>query len=144
MSATKTILIADDDTGIIDATSMMLYLAGYEVISTPFGDSVPQLAQVLPHLIILDVFIDGVDGREICKILKKDPVTKDIPVLMLSAKKDVEHSAMEAGADYFMEKPFDMDIFLKMIDELILSKHKIPGKASADWFGMLRASLMSL
>lgn len=141
MSATKTILVADDDAGLIDATSMMLYMANYEVISTPFGDSVPQLAKVLPHLIILDISMGKTDGREICKILKKDPFTKDIPVLMLSVRKDNEQSALEAGADHFLEKPFNMDVLLQTIDLLIRSNHKIPGRSTGDWFGMLRASL---
>lgn len=141
MSATKTILVADDDAGLIDATSMMLYMANYEVISTPFGDSVPQLAKVLPHLIILDISMGKTDGREICKILKKDPFTKDIPVLMLSVQKDDEQSALEAGADYFLKKPFNMDVLLQAIDRLIRNNHKIPGRSTGDWFGMLRASL---
>ena len=144
MNTTKTILVSDDDAGLIDATSMMLYMSGYEVISTPFGDSVPQLAKVLPHLIILEICMGQTDGREICKILKKDPFTKDVPVLMLSAQKDVEQSALEAGADHFLQKPFNMDVLLQTIDGLIQSNHKIPSRSAADWFGMLRASLWLL
>lgn len=141
MTEAKTILIADNDAGNADATATLLYMAGYEVFSTPFGDSVPQLAKTLPHLIILDVFLGETDGRNICKILKEDPLTKDIPVLMLSAHKEFEFSVREAGADYFIEKPFATEVLLKKIDELLLKNTKTPGRSAIDWFGMLRASV---
>jgi CheY-like chemotaxis protein len=62
--------------------------------------------------------MSGEDGRDICKKLKQDPLTKNIPVIMISASRDIKESAMEAGADDFLAKPFEMDDLLKKIEDL--------------------------
>jgi CheY-like chemotaxis protein len=61
--------------------------------------------------------MSGTDGRDVCKALKKQDLTRDIPVILISASIDLEKSAEEAGANNFLEKPFDMDELLGKIDE---------------------------
>lgn len=63
--------------------------------------------------------MSGHDGRDICKLLKNDPKYKEIPVLMISASRDIRQSAMDAGANDFMEKPFEMDSLLDKVQELL-------------------------
>lgn len=115
---TKRILIADDDEGIVDATSYMLEVSGYEVSQVYDGNKVIDKMKDQPDLILLDIWMSGVDGRDVCKQLKADPQTKHIPVLMISASRDIRSSALACGADDFIEKPFEMETLLSKVREL--------------------------
>jgi CheY-like chemotaxis protein len=105
----KKIMIADDDPGIVDAVEMLLEFEGYTVTSTVDGSTVLDMKEELPDLLLLDIWMSGEDGRDICKKLKSENITKDIPVIMISASRDIKESAMAAGADDFLAKPFEMD-----------------------------------
>jgi len=114
----KKIMIADDDPGIVDAVEMLLEFEGYDVISTVDGSTVLDMKENLPDLLLLDIWMSGEDGRDICKKLKQEPLTKNIPVIMVSASHDIKESALEAGADDFLAKPFEMNDLLKKIEDL--------------------------
>ncbi len=116
---TKKILIADDDEGIVDAVTMILEVMGYDVEFTYDGGAVIDAVKNKPDLIMLDIWMSGYDGRDICKLLKNDPQYKEIPILMISASRDIKQSAMDAGANDFMEKPFEMDSLLNKVDLLL-------------------------
>ena len=115
MTAPKKIMIADDDPGIVDAVEMMLEFEGYEVSSTMNGATVLELRDEFPDLFLLDIWMSGQDGRDICRELKKRDRTKNIPVIMISASTDLARSAREAGADDFLEKPFNMNDLMSKI-----------------------------
>ena len=114
----KKIMIADDDPGIVDAVEMLLEFEGYDVISTVDGSTVLDMKENLPDLLLLDIWMSGEDGRDICKKLKQEPLTKNIPIIMVSASHDIKESAIEAGADDFLAKPFEMNELLKKIEDL--------------------------
>jgi DNA-binding response OmpR family regulator len=114
----KKIMIADDDPGIVDAVEMMLEFEGYTVTSTVDGATVLDMKEELPDLLLLDIWMSGEDGRDICKKLKSENITKNIPVIMISASRDIRDSAMAAGADDFLAKPFEMDELIKRIELL--------------------------
>jgi DNA-binding response OmpR family regulator len=114
----KKIMIADDDPGIVDAIEMLLEFEGYHVTSTGDGADVLDLKEELPDLLLLDIWMSGEDGRDICKKLKQLDVTKNIPVIMISASRDIKESAMAAGADDFLAKPFEMNELLEKIKNL--------------------------
>ncbi|MDB5287787.1 MAG: response regulator receiver protein [Mucilaginibacter sp.] len=111
-------MIADDDPGIVDAVEMLLEFEGYTVTSTVDGSTVLDMKEELPDLLLLDIWMSGEDGRDICKKLKSENITKNIPVIMISASRDIKASAMAAGADDFLAKPFEMDELLKKIELL--------------------------
>lgn len=115
----KKILIADDDPGILDALTIMLEFEGYEVDCTLDCDELLTGESGLPDLLLLDIWMSGTDGRDICKLLKQSVRTCKIPVIMVSASKDIESSAIEAGADDFLAKPFEMDDLLRKIEKHI-------------------------
>jgi len=115
----KKILIADDDEGIVDAVTMILEVMGYDVDYTYDGGAVIDAVKKKPDLIMLDIWMSGYDGRDICKQLKNDPQYSGIPILMISASRDIRQSAMDAGANDFMEKPFEMDSLLNKVDHLL-------------------------
>lgn len=115
----KKILVADDDPAIVDAVKMMLELHGYEVDTTVDGETIYKMKKNYPDILLLDIWMSGQDGRKICKSIKKDPFTKNIPVIMISASKDVRNSAKEAGADDFIEKPFEQEDLLRLIEKYL-------------------------
>ena len=117
MDRIKRVMIADDDHAIVDAVLVMLEFGGYEVSYTYNGATILDMSENLPDLILLDIWMSGTDGRDVCKALKKQELTKDIPVILISASTDLEKSANEAGANDFLEKPFDMDELLGKIDQ---------------------------
>lgn len=115
----KTIMIADDDPGIVDAIEMLLEFEGYDVRSTVNGGAVLEMTENLPDVLLLDIWMSGDDGRDICKKLKQDNATRNMPVIMMSASRDIKQSAMEAGADDFLAKPFEMnELLIKIKSQL--------------------------
>lgn len=115
----KTIMIADDDPGIVDAIEMMLTYEGYAVKTTSNGATFSEVKKNNPDLVLLDIWMAGEDGREICRKIKATKQTKAIPVIIISASKDIERSAIESGADGFLEKPFEMNELLDKIKTLL-------------------------
>jgi DNA-binding response OmpR family regulator len=109
------ILVADDDPAIVESTTLILKEFGYEVDSTIDGQTIYKMEKDLPDVLLLDM--SGQDGREICKYLKKVETTKNIPIIMISASRDIRASAKEAGADDFLAKPFNMDDLIEMIEK---------------------------
>jgi DNA-binding response OmpR family regulator len=116
MNRPKRVMIADDDKAIVDAVQAMLEFGGYEVSFTYNGATILDMQENFPDLILLDIWMSGTDGRDVCKALKQRSATRTIPVIMISASPDLEISAKDAGADDFLEKPFDMDDLLGKID----------------------------
>ena len=115
MDSPKKIMIVDDDEGILDAISMMLEFKGYEVTTCNNGDTILSMETGFPDLLLLDIWMSGTDGRNVCKQLKQQERTKSIPIIMVSASKDIERSAIESGADGFLAKPFEMNELLEKI-----------------------------
>ena len=115
----KKVMIADDDPGILDALTIMLEDSGYEVETTTNGSTVQNMKEELPDLLLLDVWMSGEDGRDICKYLKKQADTKSIPIIMISATRDLAQSAKNAGAEDFITKPFQMDYLLAKVAQYV-------------------------
>jgi DNA-binding response OmpR family regulator len=116
MNTQKRVMIADDDPGILDAVEAMLEFGGYQVSSTPNGATLLDIKDDFPDLLLLDIWMPGTDGRDVCKQLKAQESSRRMPIIMISASTELERSAKEAGADDFMEKPFDMDELLQKIE----------------------------
>jgi len=114
----KKIMIADDDPGIVDAIEMLLEFEGYKVIQTFDGHTISDMENQLPDLLLLDIWMSGQDGRDVCKKLKQAESTRDIPIIMVSASHNIEESALAAGADDFLAKPFEMNDLLTKIHNL--------------------------
>lgn len=115
----KRILIADDDPAILEVIKMMLEEEGYEVETTVTGGRVQDMRDNLPGLLLLDIRMSGMDGKEICKHLKNQPLTRHIPIVILSANTDIEQIALESGADAFIAKPFDMSELLGKVEQFL-------------------------
>ena len=112
----KMIMVVDDSQGVLDVMTMMLELGGYQVTTTIDGSDVRNLKNPLPDLILLDIMISGTDGRELCKALKKNKKTKNVPVILISANIDIEKISKACGADGYLPKPFDMKYMLNLVE----------------------------
>ncbi|RPI35148.1 MAG: response regulator [Nitrospiraceae bacterium] len=112
----KRIFIADDDLDILYAMSVMLEDAGYDVASSLDGRYVVEGEYEYPDLYLLDKRIPDLDGLEICRRLRAKDGTKDIPIIIISASPKVAEQALKAGATDFLEKPFQMNTLLALID----------------------------
>jgi CheY-like chemotaxis protein len=114
MDKPKKIMIVDDDPGIVDAIVILLEYEGYEVTSAYNGVAALTM-QDLPDLLLLDIWMPGTDGREVCKQLKEKDNTRELPIIMISASKDIEDSALAAGADDFLAKPFEINDLIEKV-----------------------------
>ena len=113
----KKVLIADDDPGILEAMEIMLDDAGYEVTTTQDGLAVQNMQENLPDVLLLDIWMSGMDGTEICRYLKGQARTKHIPIILCSANRDTQKLAKGSGADDFLTKPFEMMDLLDTVEK---------------------------
>ena len=113
------ILIADDDSSIRDIFNIILVRAGYDIEVKEDANEIFKNNFKIPDLFLIDKLLSGVDGLDVCRYLKNYPRTSDIPVVMVSASPDIGVSAIKAGADDFIEKPFDLAYLLKVIERNI-------------------------
>lgn len=100
----------------------MLEDSGYDVETTVDGAVARDMKERLPDLLLLDIRMSGMDGGKICKRIKSAPLTQHIPVIMISANKDIEQIALECGADDFIPKPFQMEHLLALVSKYV-NKH---------------------
>jgi CheY-like chemotaxis protein len=114
-AAAKKILVADDDPSIIDVLTLMLEHAGYKVYSSANLQTIADINRISPDLVLLDVLMSGINGFDICKHLKSQPSTSRIPVIIISASKNKKQTAIKAGAEDFISKPFEMDELLQKV-----------------------------
>lgn len=117
-SAKKKILIADDDVAILEALTLILEDADYEVNTTIDGAMLRNVHQQVPapDLLLLDIWLSGWNGRDICRELKSMEQAKHLPIILFSANRETQRMAQEAGADDFITKPFDVDELLQTIE----------------------------
>ncbi|RLJ05567.1 MAG: DNA-binding response regulator [Candidatus Aenigmatarchaeota archaeon] len=105
----KVILVVDDEKDIVELVRFNLERDGFKVIPSYNGeDALILVKNQLPDLIILDLMLPGMDGLEVCRILKKDSSTFSIPIIMLTAKGEEADIVvgLELGADDYITKPF--------------------------------------
>jgi pilus assembly protein CpaE len=103
------ILAVDDNVVNLKLVSATLTNAGYEVYTAESGqEALARVNQILPDLVILDVMMPEMDGYEVCRSLRKNPVTAHIPIMMLTAHDTLEDKikGFDAGADEYVTKPF--------------------------------------
>jgi CheY-like chemotaxis protein len=114
------ILVIDDDPAILDLIAQVLLEEGYEVLAVSNGQTAVDLARkVRPHLILLDLMMPQMNGWQVTDVLKADPQTRAIPILLLSARRDMARTANELGVTAYLEKPFDLDDLLNRVQRIL-------------------------
>ena len=120
----RRVLVADDDPDIVELLRLNLEAQGYSVVAADNGEEARALAlQLVPDLIVLDVMMPKMDGLEVLAALKGHATTRDIPIVMLTAKaSDTDvWNGWQAGADYYITKPFDLEELLRFVEYLQVS-----------------------
>lgn len=134
MSPRPLVLVADDDPDILLLMTLTLERDGYAVVAAKDGLSALQTAvERVPHLVLLDLMMPGLDGYEVTRRLRGEPLTTDLPIVIVTAAAE-EHQAaraLEAGADAYMKKPFSPRELLAKTSALILERRPRSRLASA-------------
>jgi len=116
------VLIADDDPDIRDLVAFKLEQANFEVIPVSDGESALAVAREQhPPIAVLDVAMPGMSGLDVCRLLRADPSTKDIMIILLTARvqeHDVE-GGFSAGADDYVTKPFSPRELVSRVEALL-------------------------
>src|SRR5690348_11774130 len=98
----RPILICEDDEGITEVAQIILEAKGYRVITQNDSTNIyAKIEEINPALILLDLWMPGLGGEEITRHLKADARTRHIPIIVISANKDIQQIARQAGADAF-------------------------------------------
>jgi two-component system, OmpR family, alkaline phosphatase synthesis response regulator PhoP len=120
------VLVVDDEVNITQILEFSIGSEGFDVITAQNGEeAIEKARREQPDLIILDIMMPKIDGYEACRILKANPLTKNIPVVLLTAKgRDIDKRlGMEVGATDYIVKPFSPNKLVERINQL-LSCHK--------------------
>ncbi|MBN2168136.1 MAG: response regulator [Actinobacteria bacterium] len=122
MKEKKTILIVDDNDDIVTTYGVVLERMGYRVSVAYDGNQcIEKIKEEKPDLVLLDVFLPGVSGSEVCRMIKEASQTKDIPVVAITASMstDTKQRMTEVGADGFLLKPIDVTDLSRVIKEFV-------------------------
>jgi phosphate regulon transcriptional regulator PhoB len=106
---TEKIVVIEDETDILEVIAYNLKREGYDVVTSTSGeDGLEKIEKLKPNLVVLDLMLPEVDGIELCRKLKADPVTQSIPVIMVTAKGEESDVVLGlgVGADDYVTKPF--------------------------------------
>ncbi len=125
------ILIVEDDRAIADILDYNLANSGYDTLrSTDGQDALNQARLKLPDLILLDLMIPVLDGLEVCKHLRASSETREIPIVMLTAKGEEtdELVGFNVGADDYVVKPFSVKILLQRVKSLLRRRNQSNGQ----------------
>jgi two-component system, OmpR family, response regulator VicR len=118
-----TILIVDDEKPVRQFLAAALAQDGYEVVEATHGEHALSLISSgsRPDLVISDIMMPLVGGIELCRMLRADPSTADIPIVLMTAAH--ARASTSAGADAIIGKPFDLDALEALVRRLLLARH---------------------
>jgi DNA-binding response OmpR family regulator len=118
----KRILLVEDEKDLVETLSFRLKSSNYEVLKAYDGqEGLEKARKEKPDLIILDLMLPKMDGYKVCGLLKSDSRYSKIPIIILTARAQESDKKMgeDMGADAFITKPFDAQVLLDKISELI-------------------------
>ncbi len=132
MKSNKLILIVDDEEAIVFSLQRILELSGtYEVLTATSGEqALKEIKQTVPDLIISDIKMPGMDGLELCKKIRSNEVTTNIPFIFLTAKRELMIEGFKAGGDDFIIKPFTFDEVMAKIEAMFRRIQKTQEQAN--------------
>jgi two-component system cell cycle response regulator len=139
MEHTSTILIVDDEPSARKTLQGILFREGYDLIFAGSGaEGLAKAAELTPDLILLDVMMPGMDGFEVCRRLRADPLLAEVPIVMVTAldDRDSRLHGINIGADDFVSKPFDvaeLRVRVRTITRLNRYRRLLAERARFEW-----------
>ena len=118
----KKILIVDDEQDIVESLKFVLEVSGYVCYTAYNGEDGLRLGKtIMPDLIILDVMMPKINGYKISRLLKYDSKYKDIPIIMVTARSQLEDKMIgeETGVNEYITKPFELDAIVKKVESYL-------------------------
>lgn len=118
----QSVLVVDDEPMARTLLRLMLVRAGFEVSEAEDGyDALEKIEAELPDLVILDVMMPGMDGFSVCRAVRESARTAQLPVIMLSAKTDLEsvNRGLRAGANKYLTKPISPDELTRQVRSIL-------------------------
>lgn len=138
------ILVVEDDRDIADLIAHYLERAGYVTSTVPSGpEALAHVRRHLPDLMILDLMLPGLDGLEVCRAVRLDQATSELPIIMLTARADESDrvTGLEIGADDYVTKPFSPKELVARVHAHLRRQHRSPA-ADRQWlYGPLLVDL---
>lgn len=134
------ILVVDDEPEAVELVEFNLKQAGYDVATAADGaEALKKTRALLPSLVLLDVMLPEMDGLEVCKMLRRDPATAAVPIIMLTAKAaEIDRVlGLELGADDYLTKPFSPREMVLRVKKLLARGRGKPEEAETLAFGDL-------
>lgn len=113
----KKIFILDDDKDILDSMKMVLEFKGYQVHTSAHAENLSSISEKAPDLLLIDLWMSGTDGSDICRQLKNNIQTRHIPVVIISANANIKELSYNCKADGYISKPFEIDELLSTVQE---------------------------
>lgn len=132
--AHESILAVEDDEDILQLLKYNLTKEGYRVTAVTSGEEGLQIARpAAPDLVLLDLMLPGIDGLEVCRRLKTDSKTRQMPIIMLTAKGEEADivTGLELGADDYITKPFSTRVLLARVRTVLRRRSTAPPKEDA-------------
>ena len=127
----KEILIVDDEPSVVVAIQFLMQQQGYNVLVAESGeDALDLIYKHKPNLVILDIMLPGIDGYEVCEIVRLNPDYRKVKILFLTARRDEVEIAkgLALGADAYITKPFSNDKLVEAVNEVLESRYEEAGK----------------
>jgi CheY-like chemotaxis protein len=117
----KKILVVDDESDLLKVTLLRLKKTGYETFGCADGQAVLDMArQIIPDLIILDIYLPVMNGDEVAKILKKDEQLKHVPIILISASTStLDEKAWGSRANAYLKKPFEPEDLISTVKNIL-------------------------
>jgi len=131
----KNILVVEDDLDIRELISFNLQNEGHQVFEAKDGEAgIDKAREKLPDLILLDLMLPGIQGLDVCRIIKSDQETKETPIIMVTALGQEEDivKGLETGADDYITKPFSIKVLIARVNAVLKRSIEVGEDKSKD------------
>lgn len=123
----KSVLLCDDDSDILELCKYIVEQEGYEArVFSKTQDALHAVYNTPPDLILLDIWMPGMSGIEVAKLLKQNPETSNIPILLFSANSELDVIANEVNANGYIKKPFNTHELKSTLNKYLNMHEEMP------------------
>ena len=129
------VLVVDDEQDMVEMLRYNLNERGYDVLSASNGlEAIKQARNHQPDLVLLDLMLDGMDGFTVCEILRQQPSTSSVPIIMITAQigEMIRRNGLDSGADDVINKPFSPEKLMNRMEKVFEARRERRQKMEAE------------